>query len=59
MGKKVEERRKGEEEKNTKKWVVVGMNRGSDTDHIQSQQTAPLFTEGRLKGSNVKSLQHF
>ena len=41
-----------------KEGVVVEMNRWSETDHIQSQQTVPLFTEGRLKGSNVKGLQH-
>ena len=46
-------------EKNALSGVVVERNRWSETDHIQSQHTVPLFTEGRLKGSNVKSLQHF
>ena len=45
--------------KTTKRRVVVEMNRWSETDHIQSQQTVHLCTEGRLKGSNVKGLQHF
>ena len=35
------------------------MGRWLETDHIQPQQTVPLFTVGRLKGSNVKGLQHF
>ena len=39
--------------------VVVAMNRWLETNYIQSQETIPLFTEGRLKASNVKSLQHF
>ena len=38
--------------------VVVEMNRWSESDHIKSEQTVPLFTEGRLKGANVKGLQH-
>ena len=43
----------------TKRGEVGEMNRWLETDHIQSQQTVPLFTKGRLKGSNVKGLQHF
>ena len=50
MEKKVEERR----EKKTRGGEVGVMNRRLETDHIQSQQT-----KGRLKGSNVKGLQHF
>ena len=56
MGKKL---RNGEKERKKKSGVVVEMNRWSETDHIQSQQTVPLFTEGRLQGSNVKGHQHF
>ena len=59
--KKVEERRKGgkKKKKNPREGVVAERNRWSETDNIQSQRTVPLFTEGRLKGSNVKGLQHF
>ena len=56
MEKKVEERRV--RKKNQEEEVGV-MNRWLETDHIQSQQAVPLFTEGRLKGSNVKGLQLF
>ena len=35
------------------------MSRCLEPDHIQPQQTVPLFTEWRLKGSNVEGLQHF
>ena len=35
------------------------MSRRLETDYIQPQQAVPLFTEGRLKGSNIKGLQHF
>ena len=44
------------ERKNTKRGVVVAKSRWLETNYIQSQQTIPLFTEGRLKGSNVKSI---
>ena len=41
--------------KNTKAGgVVVAMCRWLETNYIQSQQTNPLLTEGRLKASNVK-----
>ena len=36
--------------------VVIAMSRWLETNYIQSQQTIPLLTEGRLKVSNVKSL---
>ena len=43
MEKKVERR-----EKNLNKERVVGeMSRWLETDHIQPQQTVPVFTEGR------------
>ena len=58
MEKKMEERRDKRRKKKTSGEVGV-MSRWLETDHIQSQQTFPLFTEGRLKGSNVKDLQHF
>ena len=35
------------------------MSRRLKTDYIQPQQAVPLFTKGRLKGSNIKGLQHF
>ena len=35
------------------------MSRRLKTDYIQPQHAVPLFTKGRLKGSNVKGLQHF
>ena len=35
------------------------MSRSLEADYIQPQQTVHLFTEGRLKGSSVKGLQHF
>ena len=38
---------------------VGEMSRRLETDYIQPQQTVPLFTEGKLKGSNIKSLPHF
>ena len=45
--------------KSKKRWGVGEMSRCLETNHIRSQQTVPLFTEGKLKGSNVKGLQHF
>ena len=54
---KVEEWRKGKEKKTLRGGgVVVTMSRLVETNYIQSQQTIPLLTEGRFKGSNVKSL---
>ena len=37
--------KRGEKKQSTKRGVVVEMNRWSETDHIQSQQIVPLFTE--------------
>ena len=54
------EKSKGKEKGKNQDGGGVGMmNRWSVTDHTQSQKTVPLFTEGRLKGSNIKGLQHF
>ena len=50
------EKREG---KKHKEGVVVAMSRWLEINHIQPQQSIPLFTEGRLKASNVKSLGHF
>ena len=53
------EKREEKNQKNKKKHqegVVVAMSRLLETNYMQSQQTIPLFTEGRLKASNVKSL---
>ena len=55
--KKGKEWRKGEEKH--LEGVKVAKSRWLETNYIQSQQTIPLFTEGRMKGSNVKSLKHF
>ena len=56
MEKKVKGMEKREVKKNTQRGVVVAMSKWLETNYIQSQQTIPLFTEGRLKGSNVKSI---
>ena len=53
---KVKEWRKGKGGKTLSGGVVVAKSRWLETNYIQSQQTIPLLTEGRLKGSNVKSL---
>ena len=56
MEKKVEGMEKREGKKNRMEGVVLAKSRWLETNYIQSQQTIPLFTEGRLKASNVKSL---
>ena len=49
-----------ERNKNGKKGGEVGeMSKRLKTDYIQPQQAVPLFTKKRLKGSNIKGLQHF
>ena len=46
-------------ERREKKGGVGEVSRKLKTDYIQPQQAVPLFTKGRLKGLNIKGLQHF
>ena len=40
--------------KKTQRGVAVAKSRWLETNYIQSQQTIPLFTEGRLKGLSIQ-----